>query len=174
MFRHNGLPPDADERSKSMIRLQKTHNTWWQKPLVSSSNKSTTAELAILSLELANGESGVWVNSRGAKSGVVDLVDRGTGNHRAFKTIRKKLPAWLAGKIEQIYRYARIRKGCPDLVIWNPEIQCWRMVEVKRPSCDKVSRDQIKFIDRARLLGIDVKIVEWEFAPGTTHRVVEK
>jgi hypothetical protein len=43
-----------------MINLVKTDKKWWQKPLVSFHGNLTTAELAILSLEIHKNEHGVW------------------------------------------------------------------------------------------------------------------
>lgn len=146
-----------------MITLQKANKTWWRKPLVRSGGNITTAELAILSLELAKGETGVWMNSRGVTSGVTYLEAKCVDDKITFKTIRKSLPLWLSRKIGNIYKSGGIQKGCPDLVIWDIERDRCRMVEVKCPLWDKISPEQMKFIAYARSLDIDVKIVEWEF-----------
>lgn len=147
-----------------MIKLEKANETWWRKPLVRFLGKSTTAELAILSLELSPSETGVWMNSRRVTSGVVDLRTIETEKCKAFKSIRESLPEWLSRKLSDVYKLAELRKGCPDLVIWNATTGQCRLVEVKCPLWDKISLDQQKFIAAGTVLGIQTKVVYWRFS----------
>lgn len=136
---------------------------WWRKPLVMHDGKATTAELAILHRELGPGEQGVWLNSRGTATGAVALVPRPKGNGSAYRTRRMPLPTFVSRMLEQLYVDAELTRGCPDLVIWRDTPQGMRLVEVKCPRWDKPSREQEKFMSVAAEVGIQTKIVEWEF-----------
>jgi hypothetical protein len=125
--------------------------------------KATTAELAILDIELEPGEQGVWLNSRATATGAVELVLRPKDNDGAFRTRRMPLPTFVSRMLEQLYVDADLTRGCPDLVIWRDMPQGMRLVEVKCPRWDKPSREQEKFMSVAAAGGIQTKIVEWEF-----------
>jgi hypothetical protein len=56
------------------LRFKSAGSKWWQKPLALYQGKQLPAELIILQGELGAGEHGVWLNSRGLKSGVEDLI----------------------------------------------------------------------------------------------------
>ena len=142
-----------------MISFKKSKTTWWQKPLVIYNGKHLPAELAVLSIDLKENEQGVWINSRGSKSGVIDLERHGRG----FRTRRIEIPLFIASKIERIYKTTIRRKGCPDLVIWNPRTKNIRFVEVKCPHWDRVREGQKEFIQEAKNIGIETIIIEWEF-----------
>lgn len=144
-----------------MIMLNDGGQRWWNKPLVKYRGRLVPAELAILAIELRAEESGLWLNSRGTKSGVVDLLCSKQGK---YQTSRLPLPAFVAIFIERMYRAANVKKGCPDLVIWNAKTERIRFVEVKCPHWDRPSAEQKKFISAAESEGIAAKIVEWEFA----------
>jgi len=118
------------------------------------------AELVILAGELAPGENGAWLNSRGLDSGVSDLLRSSLGE---FKTKRIPLPKFVSTRLQQLYHKAKVKKGCPDLVIWNQETKQMRLVEVKCPHWDRPSPEQKLFIAAAESSGIGAKIVEWEF-----------
>jgi hypothetical protein len=125
--------------------------------------KATIAELAILDRELEPGEQGVWLNSRGTVTGVVELVHSSTGSGDAYRTRRVLLPAFVSRTLKQLYIDAELTKGCPDLIIWRDMPQGMRLVEVKCPRWDKPSREQEKFMSVAAAAGIRTKVVEWEF-----------
>lgn len=134
--------------------------TWWRKPLLRFSRKILPAELVVLARELSGNEAGAWINSRGTTSGCVDLVRVGP---RKFKTKRIPLPGFVSARLRRLYRTSRVKKGCPDLVIWNPKSARMRLVEVKCPHWDRPSKEQEIFLASARKTGIAAKIVEWEF-----------
>lgn len=127
--------------------------------------RATTAELAILDTELEAGEQGVWLNSRGTKTGVVELVPRPTDDPDSYQTRRVQLPAFVSRALETLYSDPDLNKGCPDLVIWRDEPPGIRLVEVKCPHWDKSSPEQEKFMSAAAAAGIQAKLVEWEFEP---------
>src|SRR5262249_493058 len=104
-----------------MIAFAQAGQYWWRKPLVLVDGKPLTAELAVLGRELQPGEKGVWLNSRGRTSGVVDLVPQSTRLGPSFKTQRAPLPLFVAATLEDCYKRAKLEKGCPDLVIWRDE-----------------------------------------------------
>ena len=72
-----------------MLRFQPSNERWWQKPLALLGGKPLPAELVVLQAELQPGENGAWLNSRGTRSGVVDLVQIEPGK---YKTTRVDLP----------------------------------------------------------------------------------
>lgn len=121
------------------------------------------AELAVLSMELRHGESGVWLNSRGTKSGVVDLVPSDTDAVGSYRTCRVPLPTFVSKTLARMYGAAGVRKGVPDLVIWDAQTNGVRFVEVKCPHWDQTSDEQNLFLLVAKSLGIPASIVEWEF-----------
>jgi hypothetical protein len=151
-----------------MHRFQRAGTAWWQKPLVIVGKRASTAELAVLAIEVGADERGAWLNSRGRTSGVVDLIPQpATQKGSAFRTQREALPQYVAVGLDAIYRNARLLKGCPDLVIWRLKQRTFRLVEVKCPHWDKPTPEQEIFIAEARRSGIDVRIVEWEFTDHT-------
>lgn len=147
------------------LRLNAARKQWWRKPLVQLGRRALPAELVVLAAELRRAESGAWLNSRSLASGVVDLVpDKSTAS--GFRTRRIALPAIVASTLRQIYRASRLRKGCPDLVIWSAKTV--RLVEVKRPHWDKPSPEQERFIRFAAKAGVPTHVVEWEFTNGAS------
>ena len=140
-------------------RFVSARRKWWQKPLVRLGRRVLPAELAVLALDLRRGERGVWMNSRGTASGVVNLMPRG----RTFRTQRERLPDFVASTLKTIYRKTKLRKGCPDLVIWRRDRERLRLVEVKCPHWDRTTREQRRFMRLARHLGVPAKVVAWEF-----------
>lgn len=62
-----------------------------------------------------------------------------------------------------MYEAAGVRKGAPDLVIWDVTTNGVRLVEVKCPHWDQTSDEQNQFVLVAKSLGIPASIVEWEF-----------
>jgi len=56
-----------------------------------------------------------------------------------------------------------VRKGIPDLVIWNAVEQSVRFVEVKCPDWDRVSAAQLRVHEICRSMGCEVKVEEWRF-----------
>lgn len=149
--------------SKLILKFKPENIKWWQKPLVNYNSQILTAELAILKTELTKQEDGVWINSRGLKSGVNDLITTIQGNKNSFKTVRVPLPNFVSEKIRYLYKISGLKKGCPDLVIWNKSNNLIRLVEVKCPHWDKPSSEQEKFLDIAIKNGVPSKIIEWEF-----------
>ena len=117
------------------------------------------AELVILRSLLGPNEEGAWMNSRGRKSGVVELEWTPEGKAKA---IRRKLPDFVSSALDEIYQAARLARGCPDLVIWNLSTRKLRLVEVKCPHWDRPSDDQHAFMRIATEKGIPTQVVEWE------------
>ena len=118
------------------------------------------AELVILQLELRPGEAGAWLNSRGKKSGVVDLTPDDSGK---YKTHRVPFPQFVTERLLASYAQAGVAKGAPDLIIWSEAGTYIRFVEVKCPDWDRPSADQILFHDALRALGSQCDIIEWRF-----------
>jgi hypothetical protein len=143
-----------------MLQLEKSTCRWWQKPLVNLSGKLLPAELVVLNRELQDGEKGVWLNSRGTTSGVVDLLSL---PNEKFKTVRIELPELISHALSSLYKTTGLYKGIPDLVIWNEVSMSIRFVEVKCPHWDFLSKEQNYFINAANKQGIATSIVEWEF-----------
>jgi hypothetical protein len=142
-----------------MYFFQNARQSWWQKPLVVYDGRVLPAELAILQLEKKSREDGVWINSRGTKTGAYDLVSV----EGKFKTLRKQLPQECSSFLEDTYKYGDLAKGCPDLVIWDKTSIAFRFVEVKCPKWDRLSSEQIAFISHAQQRSIDTQIAEWLF-----------
>jgi len=118
----------------------------------------------VLSSELAPGEQGAWLNSRGTGSGVVDLVSDSKAAS-GFRARRIALPPFVTAKLRELYSRSHLAKGCPDLVIWRAGAV--RLVEVKCPHWDAPSIEQARFMRTAAKLGVATQVVEWEFADGT-------
>ena len=145
-----------------MLQFEPADAKWWGKPLVLFNGRHIPAELAVLSRELQAAESGAWLNSRGTKSGVVDLIpDDARGSYR---TRRVSLPTFVSKTLDHLYQVAEVDAGCADLVIWNVQTRHVRLVEVKCPHWDRPSAEQEQFLRIAKSLGMAASIVEWEFA----------
>lgn len=152
---------------KSILKFESAKQKWWGKPLVIFGDRAIPAELAILNMELLFGEEGVWMNSRGFKSGVVDLIVLKRINKKnSYSTQRINLPDFVSEKLKSLYQMANVKRGCPDLVIWNLKSKKIRLVEVKNPHWDEPSPEQNKFLFTAREAGVFAKIVDWEFLGG--------
>ena len=119
------------------------------------------AELAVLARDLRRGEQGAWMNSRSTSTGVVDLVRRG----RSYSTRRESIPEFVTSVLKAIYRAARVKRGCPDLVIWHRRRKRLRFVEVKGPG-DRVRDGQLRFMRIAERQRIATKVVTWMFGNG--------
>ena len=119
------------------------------------------AELAVLALELRRGERGAWMNSRGTSTGVVGLV----AHRREYHTRRRAIPEFVASILKTIYRTAKLKSGCPDLVIWQRRHKRLRFVEVKGPE-DRIRDEQRRFMRIAGRHRIATKVVKWEFRDG--------
>ncbi|KAG8190340.1 hypothetical protein JTE90_014444 [Oedothorax gibbosus] len=64
----------------------------------------------------------------------------------------------LSGICERLAKDFRFtRSGVPDLVVWNPETLCVKIVEVKGPG-DKLSSKQILWLDHLIKLGADAEV----------------
>ena len=113
-----------------MLQLYRSNERWWQKPLGELSGKILPVELLVLRVELGESEDGVWLNSRGAKSGVIDLVRKVDGK---FKTVRRSLPNFVSDALTSIYKVMKNKKGATDLAIWHESSLQVRFVEVKCP-----------------------------------------
>jgi hypothetical protein len=144
----------------SMLQFTPAGEKWWQKPLVTYGGRVLPAELAVLRGELGPGEEGVWLNSRGTKTGVADLVRGADGK---FTTIRATLPTFVSWELAELYVVTGLPKGMPDLVIWNAVSETLRLVEVKCPHWDRPSLEQDAFLAIAAANGVPSKIVDWEF-----------
>jgi len=91
---------------------------------------------------------------------VIDLDWTREGKTR---TVRRQLPEFVSRALDEIYRDAQLARGCPDLVIWNPNTSTVRLVEIKCPHWDRPSREQKEFMLTAEKKGIVTQVVEWEF-----------
>ncbi len=142
-----------------MHRFENSYERWWQKPLVVTLHGIVPAELAVLFLETSDDEEGVWINSRGTKTGVSDL------NWEAgkAKTIRVDLPEAVSSFLREAYESKCLKKECPALVIWNRKSFEFRFIEVKCPIGDRPSEEQKEFMAYARSRGIPTEISEWVF-----------
>jgi hypothetical protein len=143
-----------------MLRFERSSTIWWQKPLVRVGGRPLPAELAILEAELAPDEGGAWLNSRGTRSGAVDLLEVEPGR---YKTRRTRLPRFVSDTLVSLYESTGLSKGAPDLVIWSTRTEAIRFVEVKCPHWDKQSPEQLEFLQAASERGIPTSIAEWEF-----------
>lgn len=148
-----------------MLIFSKSYEIWWRKPLVSLGGRNLPAELVILRINQSKDEQGVWINSRGYKSGEVDLIKDKTG----YKTKRIEIPLYVASIITKIYSRTNKRRGCPDLVIWHNNQNKLRFIEVKCSHWDHVREGQEEFINAAEALGINTEIIEWEFQQRPTR-----
>jgi hypothetical protein len=119
------------------------------------------AELAVLARMLGAREHGAWLNSRGTKTGVIDLLHTAPGR---YKTQRIGLPAFVSERLVSLYRLADVKRGAPDLVLWRARKHALRFVEVKCPHWDAPSVDQLRFMRAACKQGIPTQVCEWEFA----------
>jgi hypothetical protein len=146
-----------------MLRFEPSEHRWWQKPLVRLGSRVLPAELAVLQAELQPGEEGAWLNSRGTRSGVIDLIEVEPGK---FKTKRADLPPFVSTLLASLYQSTGLSKGAPDLVIWSGNAATIRFVEVKCPHWDEPSSEQLKFLEAANERGFSSSIVEWEFIAG--------
>lgn len=145
------------------LHFQPANVKWWQKPLVRMDGRVVPAELAVLAGELGPRERGVWMNSRGTTSGVVDLIPTTALEGSGYSTKREQLPKFVAKALAGIYRRARLAKGCPDLVIWRLDRSTFRLVEVKCPHWDAPTTEQERFMRAAARDGVRTRVVEWEF-----------
>jgi hypothetical protein len=145
-----------------MMQFQPAGDTWWRKPLVLLKGRHIPAELAVLSLELNTGECGVWLNSRGVNSGVIDLIATNNKESPTYKSRRISLPLFVSNMLAHIYKISRIKKGVPDLVIWNEHTKRIRFIEVKCAHWDSPSKEQEQIMKIIKSLDVSVSIVEWE------------
>jgi len=146
-----------------MYRFRKAQERWWNKPLTISLDFPIPAEIAILRDQIKTGEEGVWMNSRGIKSGVERVEKYIQEETFRLKTIRLNLPVFVSETISKIYETTGLKKGCPDLIIWNNTSQIIRFIEVKCPHWDKPSDEQDKFLQEIKDNGMSAEIIEWEF-----------
>lgn len=143
-----------------MFQLGRSEKTWWQKPLAFVDEKFLPAELVVLRYVLRDGEEGAWLNSRGTKTAVVDLVQEPDGR---FRTVRVPLPGYVQECLTSFYAHPEVAKGVFDLVIWRPFDLAVRFVEVKCPHWDRLTAEQQRFSELAHEQNIKTEIVEWEF-----------
>lgn len=146
-----------------MYKFNKAQERWWNKPLVIIDEHPLPAEIAILYSELKEGEKGVWMNSRGTKTGVERVVECPQENNFKLKTVRVNLPNLLSKTLSEIYASTGLKKGCPDLIIWNENTKNIRFIEVKCPHWDKPSMEQDVFLEEIQNIGLSAIIIEWEF-----------
>lgn len=146
-----------------MIRFENAQQTFWNgKPLVRHQETVTTGELAVLAELCGTSEDGVWMNSRGVRTGVRSLQRKDLGQE-GYRTVRVPLPPDVSSKLATLYRASGLKRGCPDVVIWNQRGRLIRLIEVKGPR-DSVKPEQTQFIKTAEEHGIRCQIVEWGFA----------
>ena len=145
-----------------MLRLERSSERWWQKPLAVVNGKAIPAELAVLQVHVTQNEEGAWLNSRGSTSATVGFSRDPSGK---FKTVRAPLPSFVALELRTLYSESGLSKGAPDLVLWQSVARRFRFIEVKNPHWDRPSREQVQFLSAAKARGISTAIVEWEFRP---------
>lgn len=142
---------------------------WWNKQLILVDGAPTVAELGVLDANLRQGESGVWLNASSRKwmnrprvkhTGVIGLKGD-SSKPSGFSTIRIPIPEAVIGRLIEIYSLAGIARGCPDLVLWDHNASRIRLIEVKCPAWDRLTADQVSFLNAARELGIDAEVREW-------------
>jgi hypothetical protein len=143
-----------------MLYLEPANQKWWQKPLARADGRVLPAELIVLRSQLKPDESGAWLNSRGVTSGAVDLILDPAGR---LRTVRVRLPDFVSEKLRDVYRLAGLKKGAPDLIVWNEKLQYVWFIEVKCPVWDKPSPEQRRFHEMARELGSECEVAEWSF-----------
>jgi hypothetical protein len=137
---------------------------WWRKPLVLGKSGPIPAELAVLVADLRPGEKGMWLNSNGTKTGVVDLATSPAGTAQdVFETRRELMPISVSKLLQRLYRKAG-PKGRPDVIVWRGAGRNVRFVEVKRADRDRISPDQKRFHQLAAAEGVTTKVVEWQFS----------
>ena len=152
------------EAQTILIKFDSAGRRWWNKPLVLFEGRELPAELVVLAMQVSAGEHGAWLNSRGTRTGAVDLVASDVGGIRTYKTRRVSLPDFVSSFLVKLYRATGLPNGCPDLVVWDMRTQAVRLVEVKCPQWDEPSQEQDRFLRAASDLGIQASIVEWEFS----------
>ncbi|TKB93196.1 MAG: hypothetical protein E8D40_03555 [Nitrospira sp.] len=92
--------------------------------------------------------------------GVIDLQLDASGR---LRTVRVELPKFVSETLADLYCRAGVRKGCPDLVIWDLRGKTLRLVEVKCRDWDAPSAEQAQFLATAGECGIVASVVEWRF-----------
>lgn len=143
-----------------MLLFQRAPTKWWNKPLALSDGQALPAELLVLRRETGAHEQGAWLNSRGTGSGVIDLAADATGR---LRTVRRSLPLFVGHTLQELYRRAKVTRGCPDLVIWRATSEEIRLIEVKCPDWDAPTPEQAAFLAAAETMGITATVVEWRF-----------
>ncbi len=143
-----------------MIKFKPANEKWWNKPLVKVGGQKLPAELAILKDSLEPGEQGAWLNSRGTKTGAVDLEEVTPGK---YKTVRRTLPSFVQSCLQSFYFHPEVAKGIYDLVLWHKETENIRFIEVKCPHWDRPTPEQKVFANLAREKGISAQVSDWEF-----------
>lgn len=136
---------------------------YWNKPMVDlGSAVPVTAELAVLRAEVVPGEAGAWVHPGvRPRHGTVDLRRKPSGG---FEPIKTELPGFVADLLASLFVSTRLKRGGPDVVIWNTQNETVRFAEVKWLGHDSPSDEQTKYLDAARERGIECRVVEWESA----------
>lgn len=143
--------------------------TWWNKQLILVDGMPTVAELGVLAANLRQDETGVWLNASsrawmnrptGSHTGVIGLVAEAS-KPSGFSTIRVSIPGAVIGQLTAIYSHAGIDRGCPDLVLWDHNASRIRLIEVKCPAWDRLTADQVSFLNSARELGIEAEVRDW-------------
>jgi VRR-NUC domain len=143
-----------------VLLLDRANVKWWNKPLALHHGRALPAELVILDREVRSPEQGAWLNSRGTRLGVIDLQQDASGR---LRTVRIELPKFVSETLADLYGWAGVTKGCPDLVIWDLRRETLRLVEVKCPDWDAPSAEQAQFLATAGERGIISSVVEWRF-----------
>ncbi len=79
-----------------MTNFEPANIKWWNKPLVKYNGQIVPAELAVLKCVLRPREFGVWMNSRGLKTGVVGFRDKYP------RTIREPIPEMVSNTLKSV------------------------------------------------------------------------
>ena len=161
-----------------MLRFRSADAYWWRKRLVVVGRRILPAELAVLARELNPLERGSWVNQRSRASGIVELVPVRAPRGSTFRPRREPLPLYVVARLEDIYSRARLRRGCPELVIWRTDHDQVRLVAVQRKGEErrdqmKWSADRRRFVETAWERGIGTTVVEWKFTDDAAERAHE-
>jgi hypothetical protein len=129
-------------------------DTYGNKTVLDFEGEPVFAELAILRIFQKDGWNGVWVDSY---------------RRRFRKTYWGSetdalLPEEQILLLNDIYKIAGINSGCWDVFSWKKQKVVF--AEAKRKGKDKIRENQVRFLEAALSLGLNVDsflIVEWVF-----------
>ena len=127
--------------------------TYGNKAVLDWNGEPVFAELAVLRLFQSHGWDGVWIDSYGGKfrTGLPQVVDP------------VPLPEPQTVLLKLIEARTGRSGGCWDVFLWKANSVVF--VEVKRRQKDKIQINQIRWLEKARMCGIEASqfaILEWD------------